>query len=79
MTSINLTNVARPEHADPLVHLLTGASYMELQVHVYPVGGSFNVDVSTLRPKTSKGELLEMVKNLLCDHVRKFPPTCPGA
>lgn len=66
---IKIDNVLRREAAAPLENLLNGKTYMNLEVHVCPVGGSFDVNVQTLRPETSEEELREMVLGFLASAV----------
>lgn len=63
--TITIHNVTRREDAQPLVDALQGESYMNLDVGVCPVGGSFDVTVSTSRPDTSEQDLNGMVMSLL--------------
>ena len=65
MTSIKIHNVTRREHAQPLIDKLQGETYMNLEVLVCPVGGSFDVLVQTRRPNTTEAELTEMVMGCL--------------
>jgi hypothetical protein len=45
--SMVLNNVIDKKDAEPIVKMLQGKTYMELDVTVCPVGGSFDIVVST--------------------------------
>lgn len=64
-----LDNVSRREDATPLETLLNGKTYLNLEVLVCPVGGSFDVLAQTLRPETSEEELRETVLSFLTSAV----------
>lgn len=67
--SIKINNVAYRERAQPLIDALEGQTYMKLRVELCPVGGSFDVNVTTRRADTSEKELTEMVLMVLSSEV----------
>jgi hypothetical protein len=69
ITSIKLTNVTNRGYAQPLIDALQGKSYMDLQVALCPIGGSFDVNITTMRPETSEQELTEMVLMIMSSTV----------
>lgn len=67
--SIKITNVTYRERAQPLIDALQDQTYMKLQVQLCPIGGSFDVNVTTMRPDTTEKELTEMVLMVLSNEV----------
>jgi hypothetical protein len=63
--SIKVHNVTSREAAEPLVRLLEGKTFMNLEVGLAPAGGSFDVWVTTRRPDTTEEELREMVMSVM--------------
>jgi len=63
--NITIFNVGRREQAQPLIDKLQGETYMNLDVGCAPVGGSFDVIVTTTRPDTTEAELTGMVLHVL--------------
>jgi hypothetical protein len=68
MTSLTINNVSSPESpmAKRIVSALKGQTYMNLQVHFAPVGGSFDVIVETAYEGASEADLTQMVLGQLC-------------
>jgi hypothetical protein len=81
IVSIKIHNVIRAEEAEPLMYL-KGQSYLNLNVELCPVGGSFDVNVTTLHPKATKAELTAMVLGILahdrCRNNRVYELEQPG-
>ena len=67
--SITICKILNPERAQPLIAALQGQTYMNLRVEVCPFQGSYNVNVSTLRPGTTEQELTEIVLLVLSNEV----------
>jgi hypothetical protein len=64
-TSVTIFNVARRDHAAPLVAMFEGKSYMAFHVAIVPIGGSFDVCLETLRADTTPAEITEMAVEML--------------
>lgn len=69
MANIKIHNVLQEREAQPLKSVLQGQSYMNLDVQLCPVGGSFDVKVETLNPGVSEAELTEMVLGILAHEI----------
>lgn len=70
MSSMNLTNVLTKD-SDQLKKLkdaLDGQSWMDFSVTCYPIGGSFNIDVTT-RAIVTQSEMSSMVTSLMADYI----------
>lgn len=67
--SVKICNVLYRERAQPLIDALQNQTYMKFRVEVCPVGGSFDVNVTTLRHGTSEKELTDMVLLVLSNEV----------
>ena len=65
MSAITIYNVSHREDAEPLRKILEGKTYMKLQVGVAPVGGSFDVLVSTDYPEATAQDVWEMTMKVL--------------
>lgn len=68
-TTITIFNAVSEDRVEPLVRALSGKTFMKLEVGLAPVGGSFDVLVTTARPDTSEEELRDMVMSVLVSAV----------
>ena len=71
MVMINVNNVGCRELAEPIEKALNGKTYMDFQVRLCPIGGSFDVNVETLNPDVTEQELVEMVLFVLTSDLQK--------
>lgn len=68
-TTITIFNAVSEDRVEPLARALSGKTFMKLEVGFAPVGGSFDVLVTTTRPETSEEELRDMVMSVLVSAV----------
>jgi len=71
---IRLTNVTSRAASLPFVDNLQGRTMMSFIVEVCPVGGSFDVVVTTRRPETSEEELMDALLSVLSDAYQAAVP-----
>lgn len=69
MANIKIHNVPSTVEAAPLIAALQGQSFMNLDVQLCPIGGSFDVHVETLDPNVEEAELTEMVLGILAHEI----------
>ncbi len=65
MVEINITKTCSAEKAEKIAAALRGKTYMNLYVNVCPFQGEMHVNVGTLRARTSKAALTEMVLDVM--------------
>ena len=67
MTMIQITTTISHQRALPLVKLLHGKTYMDIQVLVCPEGGHFRVYAETNHPDATAEDLSGAVLSILAD------------
>ena len=60
-TEIELTKTMTFAKGEHIALKLRGQTFMNFYVNVCPCGGSWQVNIGTMRPDTSERELMEMV------------------
>ena len=68
-TTIMLTTITQAQDADPIRRVLDGETFMDFHVRVWPIGGMFQVAVSTTREETTEAELTAMVLEVLAQRL----------
>ncbi|HEU4559794.1 MAG TPA: hypothetical protein VFS20_18225 [Longimicrobium sp.] len=69
---ITVSGVTSPESAAPFVRLIAeNSTYLNLQAHVCPAGGGFNVTVQSNDPDATEPDVTGMVMSVMFSAIRR--------
>lgn len=77
MQSVTITNTTNTERAEKIKEIFQGKTYMNFNVGICPVGGSFDVIVET-QYETTQEEFTAFVIDFMADNLA-YDPNQPGA